>query len=401
MLLPNITYAIFVLIFLVRRSLQYTDVFYVVTGLAPGNEYLITEKEKTRSEIHCASWCAMTATCMSAVFNSTKMHCGLYRESQSASSSSSLEEQLILQRDVSRTTAVTVDSGTTDGTYVSDKTTTKQTTKSATEIDDTSATTDRITSKETKEATQRESSSTITGKTTATEAVTMSTQQKNWTILGADDCYLTTSMEYSGTISHTVSGISCQYWNTDTPHLRQYLPLDTTAHDTNYCRETNHYEGGPICYTSDPNVQWEYCYIVKCDACGVDERLPVVPIGTTSQFRVGKFIGMMFTCDKLTPGNSVDHCPVSQCGSDDQWTTGYIVSCTDEDCYTDSTTYQGKVTCTAAGIPCKVWSSHGGQAPSGSDKDTNYCRDPDNTGAPWCYTTDPDVTWDYCPVPKC
>ncbi|CAG2224956.1 unnamed protein product [Mytilus edulis] len=305
----------------------------------------------TRSEIHCANWCAMTATCNSAVFNSTTMHCGLYREYQSASNSSSQQEQLILQRDVFTATTVAVESGTTDGTHESDMSTTKQTTKAATEIDDTSTVTNRITSKETKQVT----SFTSTGKTTilTTEATTISSQQKNWTVLGADDCYLTTSSEYSGTISYTVNGIPCQYWNTHIPHTRGFNPLDTTAYDTNYCRESTNAEGGPG------------------DACGVDERLPVVPIGTKYHFLPGKFIGMVFTCDTLTPGTSIDHCPVSQCRSDDQWTTGYSVSCT-------------------------------GVMPAGHpDKSSNYCRDPDNTGAPWCYTTDPDVRWDYCPVPKC
>ncbi|XP_071144063.1 plasminogen-like isoform X2 [Mytilus edulis] len=299
--------------------------------------------------------------------------------------------------DVSTTTAVAVESGTTDGTHESDMSTTKQTTTSSTEIGDTSNVTYRITSKATKEA------STSTGNTTilTTEATTISSQQKNWTILGADDCYWTTSSEYSGTISYTTGGIPCQYWNTDNPHHRYYLPIDTTAHDTNYCRETNHFEGCPVCYTSDPAVNWDYCYIVKCDACGVDERLPVVPTDTTSLFHVGKFIGMVFTCVTLTAGTSVDHCPVSQCGSDDQWTTDYSVSCTDEDCYTNSTTYQGKVTCTVTGITCDVWKSANGAMPAGPDKNTNYCRDPDNTGAPWCYTTDSNVRWEYCPIPKC
>ncbi|XP_071164422.1 plasminogen-like isoform X2 [Mytilus edulis] len=245
-----------------------------------------------------------------------------------------------------------------------------------------------------------EDKSLSTAQETALETSTIISQQKNWTILGAKDCYWTTSSEYSGTISYTTGGIQCQYWNTDSPHYRQYLPLDTTAHDTNYCRETNHYEGCPGCYTSDPAVNWDYCYIVKCDACNVDERLPVVPTDTTYLFHVGKFIGMVFTCDTLSPGTSVDHCPVSQCGSDDQWTTGYSVSCTDEDCYTDSTTYQGKVTCTVTGITCDFWTLKGAM-PAGPDKNTNYCRDPDNTGAPWCYATDPNVVWEFCPVPKC
>ncbi|XP_063420124.1 plasminogen-like [Mytilus trossulus] len=258
MLLPNITHVIFVLTFLVRKSLQHTDGFHVVTRSSPGNEYLITEKELTRSEIHCANWCAMTATCMSAVFNSTTMHCGLYREYQSTSNSSSQEEQLILQRDLSTSTAVAIESGTTDGTH--DMSTTKQTTTSSTENDETSTVTNRITSNATKEAFAS------TGKTTilTIEATTILSQQKNWTALGAADCYLTTSWEYSGTISYTVSGIPCQYWNTNTPHTRSFNPLDTTAYDTNYCRESTNREGGPGCFTSDLAVYWEYCFVVKC-----------------------------------------------------------------------------------------------------------------------------------------
>lgn len=33
--------------------------------------------------------------------------------------------------------------------------------------------------------------------------------------------------------------------------------------------------------------------------------------------------------------------------------------------------------------------------------DSNYCRNPDNERMPWCYTTDPDVRWEYCKVPSC
>lgn len=31
----------------------------------------------------------------------------------------------------------------------------------------------------------------------------------------------------------------------------------------------------------------------------------------------------------------------------------------------------------------------------------NLCRNPDNDRAPWCYTTDPSVRWEYCNVDKC
>ena len=34
---------------------------------------------------------------------------------------------------------------------------------------------------------------------------------------------------------------------------------------------------------------------------------------------------------------------------------------------------------------------------------SNYCRNPDGRTAhgPWCYTIDPDVTWEFCGIPFC
>ncbi|XP_071178210.1 putative macrophage stimulating 1-like protein [Mytilus edulis] len=32
----------------------------------------------------------------------------------------------------------------------------------------------------------------------------------------------------------------------------------------------------------------------------------------------------------------------------------------------------------------------------------NYCRNPDNEEyGPWCYTTNPDVRWEFCDIPYC
>ena len=40
--------------------------------------------------------------------------------------------------------------------------------------------------------------------------------------------------------------------------------------------------------------------------------------------------------------------------------------------------------------------------PDGSEAiASNYCRDPDGKGAPWCFTTDPDVPWQFCDAPPC
>lgn len=84
-----------------------------------------------------------------------------------------------------------------------------------------------------------------------------------------------------------------------------------------------------------------------------------------------------------------------------------------ERCYTTSTHYQytGKWSYTVTGILCQRWDSetpHGGgyTDPSLYPDDTvfdaaNYCRDPDKTGFLWCYTTDPDIRWQGCGIPKC
>lgn len=31
----------------------------------------------------------------------------------------------------------------------------------------------------------------------------------------------------------------------------------------------------------------------------------------------------------------------------------------------------------------------------------NLCRNPDGDRAPWCYTTDPSVRWEYCKIERC
>lgn len=33
--------------------------------------------------------------------------------------------------------------------------------------------------------------------------------------------------------------------------------------------------------------------------------------------------------------------------------------------------------------------------------DDNYCRNPDGSERPWCYTTDPQVEREFCDIPNC
>lgn len=39
--------------------------------------------------------------------------------------------------------------------------------------------------------------------------------------------------------------------------------------------------------------------------------------------------------------------------------------------------------------------------PFNRDLRRNWCRNPDGDQAPWCYTTDPTVRWEYCNLEKC
>lgn len=38
---------------------------------------------------------------------------------------------------------------------------------------------------------------------------------------------------------------------------------------------------------------------------------------------------------------------------------------------------------------------------SNRDLRRNFCRNPDGDRAPWCYTTNPGVRWEYCNLDKC
>jgi len=67
----------------------------------------------------------------------------------------------------------------------------------------------------------------------------------------------------------------------------------------------------------------------------------------------------------------------------------------------------GTVDVTWSGIPCRDWrhaSSADEQFPEGSrEAANNYCRNPDPAYyiGLWCYTSDPDNSWQTCDVPMC
>ena len=78
----------------------------------------------------------------------------------------------------------------------------------------------------------------------------------------------------------------------------------------------------------------------------------------------------------------------------------------------NSQKYTGFVSWTKNGRTCQSWTAQEPQEHrfktddffplDGSVADAeNNCRDPDNDGTPWCYTTNKDIRWEYCDIPIC
>ncbi|CAB1340302.1 unnamed protein product [Coregonus sp. 'balchen'] len=165
---------------------------------------------------------------------------------------------------------------------------------------------------------------------------------------------------YRGTVDVTTSGKTCQVWAAQTPQKHNRTPDNYPCKglDLNYCRNPDN-ERMPWCYTTDPETRWEYCKVPSCgDVPGPDDAAPAPA---------------------------------------------------EEDCYVGSgSEYRGMVTETISGKKCQSWSSMTPHSHKKTPQDfpkadlrRNLCRNPDGDRAPWCYTTDPSVRWEFCAVDKC
>ncbi|XP_077590689.1 plasminogen isoform X2 [Stigmatopora nigra] len=173
-------------------------------------------------------------------------------------------------------------------------------------------------------------------------------------------CTTGEGIAYRGSIAVTESGKTCQRWSEQTPQKHNRSPENYPCKglDNNYCRNPDN-ERKPWCYTTDPDTRWEYCSIPTCgDGPGPDE--PVIPTE-------------------------------------------------EDDCYEgNGSSYRGVTSETISGKKCQVWTSMSPhthtktprQYPE-ADLRRNLCRNPDSDRAPWCYTMDPTVRWEYCKLDKC
>uniref|UniRef100_A0A663MT17 Plasminogen n=1 Tax=Athene cunicularia TaxID=194338 RepID=A0A663MT17_ATHCN len=168
--------------------------------------------------------------------------------------------------------------------------------------------------------------------------------------------------DYQGRIAITESGNACQHWNTQFPHRHGWIPdrYPCKGLDENYCRNPDG-EKKPWCYTTNNSVRWEYCAIPHCD--GIEQGVADVPMQV----------------------------PLP------------------EECYRGKgQSYRGTTSITASGKKCQAWNSmfphRHEKTPDrfpNADLRDNYCRNPDGDSSPWCFTTDPTTTWEYCSLKRC
>ena len=89
--------------------------------------------------------------------------------------------------------------------------------------------------------------------------------------VSAADCKKTTlGKDYTGTLSKTISGRTCQRWDSQTPHPHantraDWFPDVTVKDAANYCRNPADWAEGPFCFTTDQEVQWEICDLPFCE----------------------------------------------------------------------------------------------------------------------------------------
>ncbi|CAG5103728.1 Oidioi.mRNA.OKI2018_I69.chr1.g909.t1.cds [Oikopleura dioica] len=155
---------------------------------------------------------------------------------------------------------------------------------------------------------------------------------------------------YSGTVNVTKTGRACQQWNVGFPHIPKYQPVDL-GEGHSFCRNPDGDKQGPWCYTVDPEVRFEYCSIPKCDENG-------------------------------EPPLKQEDCFPGQIGE-------------------YSLKQENRLSQTISGLDCQRWDARKPHRPKSAPENSshNFCSDHDgDAGGAWCYTTDPDVRWEYCPV---
>uniref|UniRef100_A0A8C1TIU9 Macrophage stimulating 1 n=1 Tax=Cyprinus carpio TaxID=7962 RepID=A0A8C1TIU9_CYPCA len=221
-------------------------------------------------------------------------------------------------------------------------------------------------------------------------------------------CIVGKGEDYRGKVSTTKSGRTCQQWWSKFPHDHRRTPSAANGLELNYCRNPDSDPNGPWCYTTDPDMRYESCDIPQCktEVCitcnGEDYRGQVdhTVSGKECQRWDQQYPHQHIYQPEKYPDKSLDdnYCrnpdasPVPWCYTSPKrrFRSGYTTNCfrgRGED-------YRGKVNETTSGIPCQRWDAQKPHEHPFSPKtyeckglEQNYCRNPDGSEAPWCFTS--------------
>ncbi|MEE6481445.1 hypothetical protein FKM82_012869 [Ascaphus truei] len=257
------------------------------------------------------------------------------------------------------------------------------------------------------------------------------------------ECVACNGEHYRGPMDYTESGKECQRWDLQRPHKHKFHPerYPNKGLNDNYCRNPDG-KSRPWCYSLDLGTPWEFCAIKPCDHSSMNNTDMTVDCikGQGEGYR-----GSMTTtyngiqCQRwdsqfphkhnFTPENykckdlSENYCRNPN-GTESPWcfTTdpnirighcSQIPTCkvsNHKECYHgNGITYRGTLSRTRFRLPCTMWNKnmedlkrHTFKEPDVSILEKNYCRNPDNDAhGPWCYTDNPSIPWDYCPISRC
>ncbi|XP_004674018.1 PREDICTED: plasminogen [Condylura cristata] len=251
------------------------------------------------------------------------------------------------------------------------------------------------------------------------------------------ECKTGNGKNYRGTISKTKGGVTCQKWSSSSPHKPNYTPEEFPQEglEENYCRNPDNDPKGPWCYTTDPNLRYDFCNIPQCeDECmhcsgehyvgkisktmsGIqcqawDSQTPHAHGYIPSKFPSKNLKGNYCRnpdgeprpwCFTTNPQKRWEFCDIPRCATPPP-SSGPTHQCLKG----RGESYRGTVAVTASGLTCQRWSDQTphrhNRTPENfpcKDLDVNYCRNPDGESAPWCFTTNSSVRWEYCKIPSC
>uniref|UniRef100_A0A8C9ZV66 Macrophage stimulating 1 n=1 Tax=Sander lucioperca TaxID=283035 RepID=A0A8C9ZV66_SANLU len=241
-------------------------------------------------------------------------------------------------------------------------------------------------------------------------------------------CIVGKGEDYRGKVFTTRSGLNCQQWWSKFPHDHRWTPTATNGLELNYCRNPDGDRIGPWCYTTDPERRYESCNIPQCkdEVCitcnGEDYRGQVdhTVSGKECQrwdqqyphqhiYQPEKYLNIhhyTFSCCMTT--TAVTLTPLRCPGVTPQtlrWRGRTVRSASQQtNCFRGrGEDYRGKVNETTSGIPCQRWDAqHPHEHPFYPNTyeckglEENYCRNPDGSEAPWCFTSVPEMRTALC-----